>query len=270
MIGDGRLVSVAAMTSLTRGRLPARVYWVRRILVLGVALLLVVGVAKLLGAGSDASSKPDQAAQVSAEQSSAPANPQRGTKAQKNKKAKKKAGKKKRKPEPVLATPSGTCRGEDIAVTPEVPESVAGRDVRVVLQLRTLTSPACYWQVSPYSLQVNITSGKDEIWSSRHCKRAVPRARVVVRSAQATSVELIWNAKRSDQECSKLTDWAMPGYYHVNAAALAGEPGDVQFELEQPSGPVITRSPEPKKNDKAKDRNRKKNRNGGRPVTQQR
>jgi hypothetical protein len=37
----------------------------------------------------------------------------------------------------------------------------------------------------------------------------------------------------------------MPGFYHVEASALAGEPDDRQFELEAPSAPVITRTPEP-------------------------
>jgi hypothetical protein len=32
----------------------------------------------------------------------------------------------------------------------------------------------------------------------------------------------------------------------VTAAALAGEPADVQFELEAPTPAVITRSPSPK------------------------
>ncbi len=45
---------------------------------------------------------------------------------------------------------------------------------------------------------------------------------------------VVWNGKRSDDECSRLTDWALPGWYHVAAAALAGEPSDAQFELEQP------------------------------------
>ena len=37
-----------------RGRLPSRVYWTRRVMVLGVALLLVFGIGKLLGGtGSD-------------------------------------------------------------------------------------------------------------------------------------------------------------------------------------------------------------------------
>ena len=64
----------------------------------------------------------------------------------------------------------------------------------------------------------------------------------------------------------QLTDWALPGYYHVSAAAPPGEPVDVQFELKTPPRTVITVTPEPTpKAKKAKDK--KKRPNGGRPVT---
>jgi hypothetical protein len=231
------------MTSLTRGPLPPRVYWRRRILLVGIAVLLVFGLARVLTAGSDASSSAtDSAAQVAAvptatvtaTPSAAPAVEQRGE------------GRRKKRSEPVLAAPTGPCADEDIAVTPTVSKAVAGRDVFLVLKLRTIEAEACTWQVSPETLTIRITSGKDDIWASRQCPRAVPTRSVVVRSAAATSIGVTWNGRRSDEECSRLTHWAMPGYYHLAAAALAGEPADVQFELEAPTPVVITRSPEPK------------------------
>jgi hypothetical protein len=231
------------MTSLTRGPLPPRVYWRRRILLVGIAVLLVFGLARALSAGSDASSSATgSAAQVAAvptatvtaTPSAAPAVEQRGE------------GRRKKRSEPVLAAPTGPCADEDIAVTPTVPKAVAGRDVRLVLELRTIEAEACTWEVSPETLTIRITSGKDDIWASRQCPRAVPTRSVVVRSAATTSVGVTWSGRRSDEECSRLTHWAMPGYYHLAAAALAGEPADVQFELEAPTPVVITRSPEPK------------------------
>jgi hypothetical protein len=116
----------------------------------------------------------------------------------------------------------------------------------VVLELRTIAAEACTWEASPETLTLKITSGKDDIWSSRQCPRAVPSRSVVVRSAVSTSIGVRWNARRSDEACSRLTHWALPGFYHVTAAALAGEPADVQFELEAPTPAVITRSPSPK------------------------
>lgn len=251
------------MPALTRGPLPARVYWVRRLLVLGVALLLVFGIARLLGGGSDATSgssgssgSSDDAAQLAADGSPSTSSelsessyPTRSAGPGKTKHSSKASQK------PTLAQPEGTCADEDIAVTPAVDDAVAGRDVRVVLQLRTLESEACTWQVSPQSLTVSITSGKDDIWSSQECPKAIPTKDVVVRRAATTKVAFIWHeAKRSDETCSNRTDWAMPGWYHVTAAALAGEPSDVQFQLTTPTPETVTKTATPKQ--RARERQR--------------
>lgn len=245
------------MTSLTRGPLPPRVYWTRRLLLIGLATLLVVGFAKVLTAGSDASSEPDRATQVAADPTPSVTLPVAPTK-KKHKPKKAKTSK-----APVLAEPDGPCADEDIAVTPEVRNPVAGRDVFIVLHLRTLTSAACTWRASHRSLTLKISSGKDDIWSSRQCPKVIPAREVVVRNAVDTTLGITWNAKRSDRDCSRLTQWALPGFYHVNAAALAGEPADVQFEMVAPTGPVITRTPKPHQTKSPKN---KKDRHGGRPV----
>jgi hypothetical protein len=249
------------MPALTHGPHPARVYWFRRLLVLGTAVLLVVSIARLLGGGSDASSAGDgdTAARLSADtpSTSSPAGsasstgtpsvtppvtpsgtatpPVTPTAAATTSAA------------PVLAAPVGMCQDSDVAVTPKVENGVAGRDVAVVLQLRTMTAQACTWRLSSSALSLAITSGKDAIWNSRSCPRAIPRRDVVVRKAATTEVAVTWKeAKRSDKDCSSRTEWAMPGWYHVTAAALGGEPSDLQFELTAPTAATITVTASPK------------------------
>jgi hypothetical protein len=234
------------MPAMTRGPLPARVYWVRRLLVFGTALTLVFGIAHLLGGGSDASSSDDQATQMSAEMQDTSSPPSAPTESARKHGTKDEPGEEKSSEAPVLAEPEGTCANEDIAVTPKIENAVAGRDVLVVLQLRTLTAEACTWRVSHDSLAVSITSGDDDIWSSRECPRAIPPRDVVVRKDVTTNVGITWaEAKRSDETCSSRTEWAMPGWYHVSAAALAGEPSDLQFELGTPTAGTITRTADP-------------------------
>jgi hypothetical protein len=236
------------MTSFTRGPLPARVYWTRRLLMLALALLLVVGIARLLGSGSDASSGPDRAAQVAAEPTSTPGTggatlpgttPGATLPAQPTQRP--------GKARIVLAEPQGTCVPEDIAVSPEAKKAVAGPhgEIRIALHLRTLESEACTWRVSHHALTLKITSGQDDIWSSRQCPRVIPRRDVVVRRDVTTTVDVAWNGRRSDQGCGVESAWALPGTYHVTAAALAGEPADEQFVLEAPARPVITLAPSP-------------------------
>jgi hypothetical protein len=240
------------MPALTRGPLPARVYWVRRLMILGTAALLVFALARMLVDSSDASSSPGKgdAARLSADasSSSAPsqdttlsltpspsATPQSTPSAATTSAA------------PVLVPPVGTCQGSDIAVTPQVPNAVAGRDVTVVLQLRTLSTPACTWRMSPDALAVAVTSGADAIWNSRACRRAIPQQDIVVRKDVTTEVGIVWRqAKRSDETCSARTTWALPGWYHVSAAVLGGEPSDLQFELMTPTAATITVTATPK------------------------
>ena len=226
---------------MTRGPLPARVYWVRRIMVLGTAVLLVVAIGRLLGGGSDASSDDGaKATQVSVE-TPAPSTGYTDPAPRKQKRTKTPD------PTPTLAVPVGECDGTDVAVTPLVKQAVAGRDVTIVLQLRTLESEACTWPIGPSVLTLDITSGDDRIWSSRDCPGAIPKEPVVVRQAVTSKVEVVWNGKRSEDEgCTKLTDWAYPGWYHVTAAALGGEPSDLQFQLTTPTAATITRTAKPK------------------------
>src|SRR3954464_15623981 len=112
------------MAGMTRGRLPARVYWVRRVMVLGVAVLLVVGVARLLGGSSDASSEPDRAATVAdtADPTVTPSTNAPATTDGEHHRASAGAT------DPVtrVAMPSGPCRADDIAMTPSVPKPIAG------------------------------------------------------------------------------------------------------------------------------------------------
>jgi hypothetical protein len=255
------------MPPLTRGPLPARVYWFRRLLVLGTAFALVFGIGRLLVGGSDASSGEDTAAQVAADTaptSTAPTSPAATPTKHRTRTP---------KPTPTLAAPEGECDGSDIAVTPKVTHAVAGRDVLVVLQLRTLQSEACTWRTGADALTVNITSGKDAIWSSRQCPRAVPVRDVVVRKAVTTNLGIMWReAKRSGEECIRATDWAMPGWYHVTAAALGGEPSDLQFELTRPTAGTVTQTATPKQSPSGKPSGNPSGKPSsspsGRPVTQ--
>jgi hypothetical protein len=251
------------MPAMTRGPLAPRVYWVRRSMVLGTALLLVVAIARLLGGGSDASSDGDVAAQVAADStpsdvvtSSLPVTRSESS----HKPGKDNPSQQRSSQAPPLAPPEGTCANDDIAVTPKVENAVGGRDVLIVLQLRTLVSEACTWPVSSDSLTVSITSGQDDIWSSRDCPRSIPVRDVVVRKAVTTNVGVIWkSARRSGADCYLQTEWAMPGWYHVSGAALGGEPSDLQFQLTRPSPVTITKTASPT--------NSPSNSPSGRPIT---
>src|SRR4051812_29730898 len=127
------------MTGTTRGQLPARVYWVRRMMVLGIALLLVVGIAKLLGGSSDGSAG-DQARRVAnTDPSTSGGLTSQGPDVTRRHRHKKKIG----APVTHVAMPPGPCEASDVAITPSVPKPIAGSDIKLVLDLASLNTPAC-------------------------------------------------------------------------------------------------------------------------------
>jgi hypothetical protein len=254
------------MPASTRGPLPPGVYWRRRLAVLSVALVVFLGVGKLLDNGSDGSSD-DRAQEVGAGTTTSatatvPAdNPtKKGGKGGKGK-GKGHGGKGGKgnstptptpTPTPVLPDPTGPCADDDVLITPTVAAPIAGSDITFMLNLQTRESEACTWQVSASTVVMKITSGHDDIWSTRDCPDAVPTQDVVVRRASITQVPVVWSSRRSDEYCSDRTAWALPGFYHVATAALAGEPTDVQFELVAPAPPTVTQTASPHQGGKGK------------------
>ena len=228
----------------TRRRLPRRVYWVRRGIVLLVAAALVVGIAQLIGGigsdGAPAATSSDQANTVAstpraATSAAAPVGPVAPSKAlAKNLKATQ-----------VLTDPTGPCRDDEVSAMPAVDKAAAGGPITIALRMQG-TQPACTFEVSPDTVVAKITSGKDRIWSSQDCPKAIPSTSVVVRSGTPVQVPIAWSGRRSDQDCSTRTSWAMPGFYHVYAAAMGSTPSDVQFEVTLPDRPVVTKTAKPR------------------------
>ncbi len=248
-----------ATTVRPRGPLPARTYWRRRLIVLSVPLLLVVVLARVLGGSSDGrDDKSGTATQAGATVQGAE-QPVAGPTAvvptgKKGKKGQKGQGAQETTPPaPVLAEPSGPCEDSDIVATPTLTSAAGGADVPITINLRTVTTEACTWQASPQTLTVTITSGDDFIWSTRQCPAAIAPQDVVVRQVVDAPVVVTWKgAKRSDDTCSGRTDWAYPGFYHVEAAALGGDGTDVQFELVAPQPAVVTETAQPQQGGKGK------------------
>lgn len=245
------------MTALTspKGPLPARVYWFRRVVLLAVVFLLVMASARLLAGSSDGKSD----AGVRATTAAAPVDPSPSPDAVTGPTADAAAteppaettGKRGRKEQavetpapPPPPTPTGACTPEDVVVTPVVGSARPDGKVDMALVLRTRVTPACTWQVSADTVTVKIGSGSDEYWFSSQCPDSIPAQDVVVYQATDTAVPFVWSGRRSDEECSARTDWAMPGTYHVTAAAYAGEPTEVRFQRGRVSV-TVTRAPEP-------------------------
>lgn len=218
----------------TRRPLPARVYWVRRAVLL-LALVLVVGagatVVSLVGGGDDEATTAagDTAAPAKATPSASPT--RRATP----------------KPVPVRRgkaadrAPSGPCLARNVAVRGADDAVTGGSATGLTLELRS-TAGTCTFEASARSLVVRITSGDDRIWSSQDCPRSLPEESVIVRDNRWVTYRMEWSGQRSAEGCPRGTAWAEGGYYHLTSATLGGQPRDVQFQVVAPKAPVVTRT----------------------------
>lgn len=220
-----------------RGRLPQRVYWVRRSVVLLVALLLVFGIGKLLGGnGQDPADTGVEASTTSSFQSAAPSLSIAPVAPATSPQAKGKTAQ---------LPPSGDCKDDEVSVLPSVPRAWGAQPITIRLGLQGI-APACTFHVSPQSVVVKVTSGSDRIWSSQDCPASIKPADVVVRNGEQTFVNVTWSGRRSDETCSRNTAWANKGFYHAFAAVLGSTPTDVQFEVTRAPTDFVTKTAKPK------------------------
>lgn len=249
------------MSAVTRprGPLPARVYWTRRLLVLGLAFLLVFGLARVLGGGSDGESGSDGTASRVAGTPTGSASGNGGSDQPVPTKTRKPRATKKAKPTKApLAQPDGPCDPDEVTVEPLVRRAVAGSRIRIAFKLHTAV-PACTFTFSNNTVAVKILSGKDRIWTSQECRTLPTVEDLVVRAERPERVVMRWSGRRSNEGCKLLSaDWAEKGYYHAIAATLGGEPTDQQFKLVNPSPETVTKAPKPKQKQTKKDRDKKK------------
>lgn len=229
----------------TQGRLPARVYWFRRLLVLGTALALVFAIAQLLGHG-DSRNTAAKANTVGAAPSSLPsaqlAGPQVPAVTPKSTATATGAP-------AVLAQPDGPCAADEVTVTPVEGTAPAGRAVPLVLQLSGIR-PACTFAVNAKSLVAKVSTASGKVWSTQDCPSSITSTSVVVRSAVPTSIQVSWSGRKSDASCSRATAWVMPATYHVVAAAIGSELSTATLKLTVPERPIVIRTVQPKPNKK--------------------
>jgi len=229
------------MTASTRprGRLPARVYWIRRSLVLGTALALVFAVAQVLGGSDPGSDQRAESAAAPTTPESTPSTGPIGPVPAKTGAAAPKSG------AAVLPDPDGPCAVDQVTVTPTMTRATAGRAVALTFQL-TGVRPACTFEVSRRTLVAKVVVGPQRIWSTQDCPSSIPTGTVVVRSGTPTVVKVAWSGRTSDGSCSQTAPFAMPGFYRVIAAAIGSEPSDDKFTLVAPGRPVVVRTVQPK------------------------
>jgi hypothetical protein len=206
------------MSSLLRpvGHLPASVYWFRRALVLVVLVALLFVLIRVFGGGDDP--KNSAATDPGPDPSSAPTvvpTPTPGAKTSGSTTSTKTS-------EPASAgteTPKDVdCTGKDVKidVVPATRRLASGNSMNLVIQLSAVREE-CRVAVDPTVLSLTITSGKDQIWTTEHCEKVVPRATLVLAKSKQSTTTIPWDGRRSRPGCLPGQLQAKPGTYVAKA-----------------------------------------------------
>ena len=109
----------------------------------------------------------------------------------------------------------------------------AGSDVRigVVPASRTITSGAslnfgvvlsavkdtCTAPIDPTRVTVTVMSGKDRVWTSAHCQKAISQVTAILAEGKSFAGTVPWDGRRSGPGCLPGQPTAKPGTYTAQA-----------------------------------------------------
>lgn len=184
-------------------RLPARVYWVRRLVVLGIPLVVLAVVVWLVaGRGSDEDPAPD--AQTTSTPPVEEPTPSET---------------------PALASCAPT--GLVLAMTPDAVSFAAGVSATFTVSITNTGAEACLVDAGEVQREIVITSGADRVWSNRDCVVPGTEKRTLLLAAGFTdTTSFAWNRVRSAEGCPQGLPAPGAGTYsaQLNLAGTSAPP----------------------------------------------
>jgi hypothetical protein len=210
---------------VSQRRLPAEVYWRRRLLLLALLILVV-----WLGMRAWPDGDGDPAAATPTPTPTATPTPAT-TNGITN------VG---------LTTGSEACDAEAIRITPTVRSGQHTRGpVAISLLISSTSTKPCSFTARSSDLLVVISAGKTPVYDSTVCKASLLTQTVQLSPGWATEVDATWSGRGSGPHCSSKEGWATPGTYVLKIGTLGGEPGRTTFRLTSPPKAETTPTPSP-------------------------
>lgn len=193
------------------GSQPARVYWIRRLVVLGALLLVVVVAWSLIARGGGGEDEPDTAATEPAPDTEETAADD-GTAAENGR----------------------TCAAADLtlAVAADAQTYAAGVQPVFTVTITNTSTSSCAVDAGDAARELLVTSGTDRVWSSLDCAGDAAERLLLLPAGTADSVAVTWPRIRSAEGCTEGLPEPRPGTYHVVAKLLGAESADTVFSLD--------------------------------------
>ncbi|MET1037734.1 MAG: hypothetical protein ABW075_05630 [Aeromicrobium sp.] len=212
---------------MTQRRLPAEIYWRRRLLLLALLIAVAWGVVQLTERSGDA--EPAAATETTAAPAATPTPTVEVTP----------------EPEPdglvdvALVTAEKPCDPEKVRVTPTVrPGQLTKGPVDIGLVVSSTATAACTLMPDDAEAIAVISANGTPIWDSTVCKSSLLTDPVAVSPEWSTLATIQWTGRGSGAQCTTNEGWATPGKYTIQIGTLGGEPGKTSFTLDaRPAAP---------------------------------
>jgi hypothetical protein len=227
---------------------PAQTYWVRRVAVVGVAIVVLAVAGALIANGTSsgsavqanpsppppavptvASGTPTPSAGARASGSATPsgstsatAKPSATATATASAKASASATP---KPTPTPTPEPVTCAASALRPTLTGKQQLRPRQRNTfTLSLINGSDQTCTVTVNRDNFELRIYSGSDRIWSTKDCATIVKPRRRTLEAEQAIEWKLSWNGRRSRTGCMSRPEIPRPGTYYATAELAGAEP----------------------------------------------
>lgn len=232
---------------------PAQTYWMRRLAVVGVAIVVLAVAGALIANGTSSGSAVQgesppplagPATAVSTRTPSATAKPSAGPSSSTLRSVKPSSTASVASPSTAApstkATPTAkptptekpTPKPEPVACAPSaLRPTLTGAQRRKPKQRSTFTlslingsGGTCTATVNRDNFDLVITSGSDRIWTTRDCATIVKPLSKTLEAEQAVEWKLTWNGLRSRAGCRSRPEIPRPGTYYATAQLAGAEP----------------------------------------------
>ena len=225
---------------------PAQTYWVRRVAVVGVAIVVLAVAGALIANGTSSGSAvqanpslpppaaptaatgsptPKPTPSTSARASASPTPSGSSSAAAKPSATASASPSATPKPTPTPKPEPVTCAAGQLRPTLTGKQRLRPKDRSTfTLSLINGSDQTCTVTVNRDNFELRIYSGSDRIWSTKDCATIVKPRRRTLEPEQAIEWKLTWNGRRSRSGCQSRPEIPRPGTYYATAELVGAEP----------------------------------------------
>lgn len=223
---DFRTCHLAAYrVTVSQRRLPAEIYWRRRLLALAAVIALVWVVMQFVGGSDDEPSTAATTPSPTITTTPAPVVKLNGL------------------VDVSLVTATRACDPQQVRIVPTVKSGQLTKGpVKIGLVVSSTSSQPCSLTPEDAEAIAVISANGTAVWDSTVCKEGLISAPIALSTDWATLATVEWTGRGSGSQCNPNEGFASAGKYTLQIGTLGGEPGKATFTLEARPAPKPTKT----------------------------